>query len=912
MKVIITEKPSVAREFAEVLNLKGEKKEEGYISGYSSFLGCDVNITWAVGHLISLSYPEKYDEDLKKWSLDTLPFLPDEYLYEPIKSVKKQFDIVKKLYHSSDIDELILAGDSAREGIYIQYLIVKEAKVKSSLKQTVVWINSHTADEVKKGLTDRKSVSEYADLISAGKARAIEDYAIGINFSRALSCKFGYAFNKKINAKKYTPIAVGRVMTCVLGMIVRREREINAFKETYYYKVTAKLNDDISANWKAVENTPYYNSPELYGNEGFLKKERAQDFIDSLQNPLTVIKTEKKREKKTAPLLFNLAELQNECSKRFKLSPDGTLEVVQKLYEAKMTTYPRTDARVLSSAVADEILKNLNGLKKINSYGGYVDNILSSGSYKNLKKTKYVDDSKISDHYAIIPTGEGSTGSLNELEKDVYDLIVRRFLSIFYPAAEYDKYEIELTSQDGEHFFVSEKILVSPGYLEIAGNKDEKKDSKLGHIKAGDTFSPEYAINEGKTSPPKRYTSGSMILAMENAGNLIEDEELRAQIKSCGIGTSATRANIISKLADNSYIKLDKKSQVLSPTDTGEILYDIVDGNLPALLSPNMTASWEKGLSQIESGQVSFDVYIKKMNEFIIREVGNIKSKQSEQGEEFKSEEVGKCPLCGGTVSTTRNGYRCENFDKDNGCHFYIGEVCGVKIDREQIQKLMESGETDVIDGFKSKKGNEFSAKLVANRDNNSVDLAFAETEEKVIGKCPFCHSDVVSSVFGYRCRNYNREDGCGFYAGKICGRQLSEDEVKALLSDGKTPLLKGLKSKSGKKFDAYLTVDDEKQSLSLMFPDSRESFDAEETDFECIKCGNKLKQNHNSVFCSCGFKVYTTIAKKKLKKNEIASLLAGRTGVIKGFVSKSGKKFDAALTLDDSGKVSFLFPDKD
>ncbi len=917
MKVIITEKPSVAREYADDIGLNNRKNDEGYISGHSSLLNCDVCVTWAVGHLITLSYPDRYDPDLKKWSLDTLPFLPKEYLFEPISSVKKQFNVVKTLYHNKSVDEIILAGDSAREGIYIQYLIVKEAKVSSSIKQTVVWIDSHTESEIKKGLNNRKPVSEYADLIDAGRARAIEDYAIGINFSRALSCKFGYEFNNKIHAKKYTPIAVGRVMTCVLGMIVRREREIRDFKETLFYKPAAKF-EDITANWKAIEGTTWHDSPDIHNNEGFLDKGKCEQFVNNLQNPLTVVKADKKREKKNAPLLFNLAELQSECSKRYKVSPDNTLEIAQKLYEAKLTTYPRTDARVLSSAVADEISTNLKGLSKLNVLKEWIDNVVSSGSYKNLKNTKYVDDSKISDHYAIIPTGEGNPNSLTDFEKKVYMLIVKRFVAIFLPAAEYDKVEAEFTTADKEHFFVSEKLLRIRGYMDLYGDSQEDaltKDSKLSSIKVGDAYTAEYCFSEGKTNPPKRYTSGSMILAMENAGNLIEDEELRAQIKSSGIGTSATRAGIISKLIDISYIKLDKKSQVLSPTDTGEILYDIVDANLPALLSPNMTASWEKGLSQIESATVSFDTYINKMNAFIVKEINNIKSQKAAEKEEFVSEEIGTCPLCGSKVVTTRKGYKCDKYDKESGCHFYVGTVCGKTIERIQIDKLMNEGQTDVIKGFVSGSGNNFDAKLVANKEENHIDLVFDEVKEEIVGQCPFCGGNVVKTFNGYKCENYSKDDGCSFYASKYLGHTFTQKEIKSLLEDGKTPLIKGFKSQYKKKFDAFVIVDQNEKRLALEFPQKDEedsNITPEETDFECIKCGSKLTRNHNSLYCKCGFKVYTTIAQKKLSDDAIRALLAGRTGVMDGFVSKKGKWFQAALEMDENGKVNFIFPGKD
>ena len=639
--LVITEKPSVAREYAQILSVSGGKRD-GYIENNNYI------ITWCVGHLITMSYPEVYDEALKKWSLSTLPFLPKEYKYEVIGNVKKQYEIVKSLLNRPDVEEILWAGDPAREGQYIENLIRDQAGVNPNAKEKRVWIDSTTEEEIRRGIRDAKPMSEYDNLAASGYMRAIEDYSMGINFSRVLSVQYGKALNDAAGTKSWKPVAVGRVMTCVLGMIVKREREIREFTETPFFKVLAGLKQEdteFNAEWKAVEGSKYYMSPVLYKDNGFLKEEDAKKFIDDLSSAEygIVKKMEKKVEKKNPPMLFNLAELQAECSKKFKISPDETLAIAQELYEKKLTTYPRTDARVLSTAIATEIDKNLRGLCRMPQVSNFAAEILNNGLYKGIVKSKYTDDSKISDHYAIIPTGQG----LNELTKmsetacAVYLLICKSVLACFYPPAIYNKYSLSLDIL-GEEFNASLKVLTDEGYLKLyssevkesAENSDSEKEEEeenvgdaqqqkklaelLSKLKKGDELSLNgFNIKEGKTTPPKRYTSGSIILAMENAGQLIENEELREQIKGSGIGTSATRAEILKKLIAQGYIKLNKKTQALSPEKLGEMVFEIVAFTIPALLNPNLTASWEKGLTQVAQGVTTKEDYMIKLEEFV-------------------------------------------------------------------------------------------------------------------------------------------------------------------------------------------------------------------------------------------------------------------------------------------------------
>ena len=626
----IAEKPSVAREFAKVLNIKG-KSYDGYMESADSV------VTWCVGHLVTMSYPEVYDPALKRWSLDTLPFIPEEFKYEVIEPVRKQFDTVSRLLNREDVETIYVCTDSGREGEYIYRLVDQMAEVKNKVKKRV-WIDSQTEEEILRGIREAKDLSEYDNLAASAYLRAKEDYLMGINFSRLLTLKYGPSISSFMHTRN-TVLSVGRVMTCVLGMVVRREREIRVFVKTPFYRVLAKVDvqgREIEAEWRAVEGSVYFGTPALYKENGFKKKEDAEKLIHMMTNVLPLeMKIEeisKKKEKKNPPLLFNLAELQNECSRLFKLSPDETLKVVQELYEKKLVTYPRTDARVLSTAVAKEIYKNISGLRNFAPVSDFAQEVLDMGSYKNIAKSRYVNDKQITDHYAIIPTGQG-LGALKSVSRtgfSVYTVIAKRFLSIFYPAAEYRKINLVLSKQT-EKFFAGFKVLLSEGYLKVAGKPSEKaKEGEesikfdrnfmeiLKNLKKG-MFLPvkEFYIKEGETTPPKRYNSGSMILAMENAGQLIEDEELRAMIKGSGIGTSATRAEILKKLVTINYLALNKKTQIITPTQLGEMVFDVVDSSLRSLLNPELTASWEKGLTYVAEGSITPEEYMQKLDHFV-------------------------------------------------------------------------------------------------------------------------------------------------------------------------------------------------------------------------------------------------------------------------------------------------------
>ena len=759
--LFIAEKPSVAMEFAKALDMKNGARQNGYVEDDHHI------VTWCVGHLIEMSYPEKYDPDLKKWSLDTIPFVPDKFRYEVIPSVEAQYDVVASLLNRKDVGKIYYSGDSAREGEYIQRLVRQMAGHNKDAEEYRVWIDSQTKEEILNGIKNAKPLSAYDDLSDSAYARAIEDYLVGINFSRALSLKYAQILSNAAGGK-YRPIQVGRVMSCVLGMVVERERLIRSTQVIPFYSIKADLGDGISADWKIVKGSRFDGSPECYKDTGLLQKAPVNALLGELNEEgfLTVADRKKTKEKKNAPLLFNLAELQSECTKQFRISPAETLQIAQTLYEKKLTTYPRTDARFLTTAVCKVISTNISGLSNVPALQPIADKIITSKMYATIGQSRYTDDSKVSDHYAIIPTGQGfeNLGNLSAIEKNVYMLIARRFLSIFYPPAEYDKAALTLTCK-GENFTVSAQTLSSEGWLEAAGYSNDSGTADLVKklMELPEKVKTAFGIREGKSQPPKRYTTGSMILAMENAGNLIEDPELREQIKGSGIGTSATRADTISKLEKIQYIKVNPKTQQIQPDKMGEMVYDILHLSVPQILAPKYTASWETGLSQVAEGKVSKDFYLGKIYQYIrdgvhqmkatdhtgeiktaitslksvYPDIGSITSTQGDTGM--------TCPFCGKPLRMGQKSLFCTGFKE--GCKFVLWNTVASKSIPENTLKKMaetltldengngESQPTNLIKGFKSKAGTSFDAKLKLSVENKVPKVSFVFDQNKNFAK---------------------------------------------------------------------------------------------------------------------------------------------------------------------------------
>ena len=814
--VIICEKPSVAEEFAKALKVpfSSADKKRGY------FDNDKWAITWSYGHLITMSYPESYDDALKKWDMNTLPFIPQSYKYEVINqgNTEAQFAVVKKLYNSKifPIDKIYLAGDSGREGLYIQCLILQEAGHTSNVPVKVVWIDSQTEAEILRGIRDAKDLKDYTPYINAGYMRAIEDYLIGINYSRILSLKYGNLAKNAASISKNFPLQIGRVMTCVLGMVVERERAIQNFKATTFYRIIANV-DNKEFEWKATPNTSIFADPQLYQDIGFLSENDAKTFLAERKKYPKLECAEKKveKEKKNAPLLYSLAELQGDCGKKLskKLSPKETLDIAQSLYEKKLTTYPRTDARVLTTAIEAVIYNNIKGLAK-GEFKAIADDILANN--KKIGK-KYVDDSKVTDHYAIIPTGVTPKG-LTDIEKEVYNLICKRFLSIFYPPAVFEKTTVKLMSGD-EAFYASAKILVDEGYLVVTGDIPAKEND-LSAFNQGDNYAGTYEIKEGKTSAPTRYTTSAIVIAMENAGKLIEDEELREQIKTSGIGTSATRGDIIEKLLTIGYISANKKTQVVCPTVLGEVIYEIIAATIPGLLKPNMTASWEKGLAQVEERKIKKADYEAKLNADVKNTVDRLKTSDemaqiSDAIKKFATGEITNekrsvqdqykekytCPNCGKEIVADTFKYECS-------CGLSIPKyICKGWVPGTELDKLVNNGETEYIAGFVNKEGKKFTAKLVI--ENGKVNLVFKPKKGKLAKgsyadtiTCPKCKNSMTGNDFDYTC-------SCGLKIQKYAFKQwIPFNEIEALITKGETAYISGLKKKDGKSMTAKFVFD--------------------------------------------------------------------------------------------------------
>lgn len=927
-KIIIAEKPSVAQEYAKVLKVKGNTSA-GYIEND------DWIVTWTVGHLVTLSYPEKYDVALKEWRLETLPFIPDQFRYEVIEATSRQFNIVKKLYNRADISTIYYAGDAGREGLYIQMLVRMLAGHNPSAEERIVWIDSQTEEEILKGISEARSITDYKAMSDAGYMRAIADYLMGINFSRLLSVLYAVMLNTGSGQKKHMPISVGRVMTCVLGMIVNREREIRKFKVKDFFRIKAVINangNEVKGEWRVSESSRYYNSPKLYSEFGFNVEKDALELIDILDNRLIIDSVEKWVEKKNAPLLFNLAELQSECTKVLHISPAEALSIAQSLYEKKVTTYPRTDARVISTAVAKEIKKHLEGLK-YGAFSSFINDIESK--HFNIGG-KYVDDSKITDHYAIIPTGK-TAKDLSSKEKMVYEMIVRRFLAVFYPAAEFE--HIKFEGKSGNELFVgTNKVLLEPGFYKVLGLPEDvsvqEDNENISMLCKGSSYEASYATKKRATAPPKRYTSGSMVLAMENAGNLIEDDELREQIKANGIGTSATRAEIIEKLIRLKYIDLNAAKQILTPTNLGEMVYEVVDLSIPDLLSPEITAEWEKNLEEIAEGVISRKTFETEFYEFIRTKCDEIKANGMQNRDQVKQKIYAlstsrimteykefdawntkiKCPLCGGEVETTAWGFKCKaNISKNEGCTFSVsGDIIGHRLLTNELAALLNKGKVGPFYDFISQKNKPFAAYLIWNNEIKKIEFEVTDMPwENTKYNCPVCGKKIQKQGNYYKCEDYvDREHGCSFWLGKVAGKTISEKALEQLLTVGQTDLINGFKNREGMKFDAFLFLDKDK-TIKFRFPDKADL----QTEYRCPICNGKILATSYGFKCEnfkpkekrieengCSFYA-GTIMNHAIKEKELKAILGGMETELISFKNNEKVSFDARLKWNPQEK---------
>ncbi len=920
--LFIAEKPSVAMTIAQALGINGTRNN-GYIESD------DKIITWCVGHLVRLSYPEKYDEALAKWEMETLPFVPEKekFLYETNESVKEQYEVVAKMYKRTDIDTLYIYPDDGQEGYYLQALVLMHACIRKGIKVYCCICDSQTDDEIRRAysMAEPWDSERITRIIKAGYMRAKEDYLVGINYSRVLTLKYESLLSGYIGYQRGT-IAVGRVMSCVLGMVVKREREIADFTAETYYKITANFDDGLEAAWKDTDDSSIHNSPIIYEGKGIKKKEDAEVFISGLPSYLTVKKVEIKTEKKKAPLLYSLTELQADCAKKFKYNPQKVLDIAQILYEKKLTSYPRTDSKYLPTSLAKEIDVPLEGIRdNYPDLSEYAKQILFCHMHDDFVDSRYVDDKKIDDHYAIIPTGKGfeNLASLTVEQATVYDLIVRRFLSVFYPPAEFEKAEVELVA-DREHFFLSRKMIQKPGYLEIAGyeqNKEEtKKDfEKIRKLAKDSTFAAIYGLTEQETSPPKRYSSSSLLLAMDNAGQFVEDEELREVLKDTkGIGTTATRAGILEKLVKtNHYLDLNEKTQIYKPTYKGELIYDILNENIPTILNPTFSASWTSGLKQIEKGQIEDTVYFEKLTTDVKKNVIKIKGANLDEqlkgdftkvAERYKKEaQAAKvtfdCPLCKSPLKPAKNGFICSKFAKEeerteDSCTFYMPrQVSGKTLSDKMIEKLLKDKYLDIMNDFKKSDGTKFSAPLYL-LSNGKLSFKPEGGEDVPCGvKCPECGRELKEGSYAWKC-------DCGFSIQRmIAHKAITKEQMKKIVSGEGTDVISGFKGKNGT-FAARLVLKDGKTEFKF-----RDGF---VEGVSCPACGKKMKYVPFGIACEdynngCSCAVGSKVSGKALSDKMLITLLRERQlPEMKGFKKQNGDSFSSALYINSEGKMKF------
>lgn len=891
--IFITEKPSVAQDYKRVLKVSSGGKTNGYIEGHSPVLGKDVIITWAVGHLIAISQPEKQNPAWEgAWKKENLPMIPNSFKYEPIKNTYSQYKVIKEQYTRKDIDAIYYAGDSGREGIYIQALIRNQVfKTSPKVEERVVWLNSTTDESIIKGIQEAKPYTHYQSMIDSGYMRAISDWLIGMNFTES----FTLTSNTLIN--------VGRVMTPTLAMVVNRQYEIDNFHKTPYFGIKA----DNFASWKAVNGSRFFESDDLYNENGFLKKEKSQALCSEFNTDKKLMVFDTKITTKTeyAPYLFNLADLQAYCTKHFKISPAKALEIVQSLYEKKFTTYPRTDCRFLSSAVATDLKKQ-----------GY-----------DVPK-RYVDDSKVTDHYALIPTFHGNANELDGTEKSVYNVILERFTNTMLPPYIYDAVSVTYIHRNGEKFFENYRIIKQLGFK--ANSKDteeEKAENKSNNDEAvstkpvpqkGDVISVNnFSIHEMETKPPVAYTTGSLILAMEKAGKLIEDEELREQIKTCGIGTSATRAGIIDKLVARKYITVDNKQKV-APTEFGKSIIPIIALYDKALVSPEKTADMEASLNAVATSKLSKEGYLEKIVYYVSRTTQRILDENKLNLSAFSttsdkvtmSKEL-TCPCCGDKMKVGKFGWYC-------GCKFSIGlEISEHKMKEKDVEDLCAKGRTKKL-SFKSKSGKPFTAYLAVDTAEHKVKFVFdeaptgdksaseedktkfAETRPKKVFACPICNQTMNSGTSGLYC-----DCGLRIYR-EISGHKMTAKEIETLFACGRLDDLSFI-SRAGKPFAASLVLDKEAKKTAFEFSDSdSNTASAAQNEpkhsgkvYKCPCCGGQVKGEKYGWHCSCGFSLGYDVCGEKMTEEDIEGLCTNGSTNTHTFRSKKGKQFRASLSVD-------------
>jgi DNA topoisomerase-3 len=820
--LILTEKPSVAMDFAKALGIKGKK--DGFLEGKGYV------ITWAVGHLLELAEPEDYDPKWKRWSLKTLPILPESLKYKPIRKVAKQLSVVKRQLTRDDVDHVIIATDAGREGEVIARTILHSAhggkEPKGGRTNTSRFWTSQalTTNVVLDALEKLRPASDFDRLWHAGAARQVADWLVGMNLSRAATLKLG---------GKNDTYSVGRVQTAVLALIVDRRREREAFKPEPYWILKASFLNDKGTWWGAW----------FKGTENRLKSREEADRIASLiagrTGRITAVKREKK--KQPPPPLFSLTDLQRDANSKFGLSAKQTLNIAQGLYEdRKCLSYPRTDSRVLGSqnvALARQLVDKLSPVYP-DLFQGIVKELIS------ISNKRVFNDAKLTDHHALIPLAP-LPEDVGRDEKRIYELVLKRFAAAFHPDYEFEATEV-VTEVEKETFRTKGTLPLRLGWKAVYGLKDpqsradadEVEEENLPGLEKDEQAKVEEAKIEDKlTQPPPEYTEALLLKDMTNPARYVTEEELQKIFKGeVGLGTQATRAQIIETLITRKYITREKKK--LAATAKGCFLIDRLRRfhRARAVATPEETARWEMELEKIAQGAGSREAFLAGIRKFV--EDGVEEFKMSE-GQKTVQESFGKCPACGGEIIEGKRGYGCANWrEADGACRFVIWkEIAGHAIGPDTLRTLL-AGQVTPVMRFRSKDGREFSASLKLERDEeqgkwearftsvvhdsaNAVgENGEAPSGPTVLGRCPVCGGDVVEGTKGYGCKNWRQEDGgCRFVIWKtIAGKQIALSDVKRLLEKGETGMLNGFMSRKGREFSARLKLDGPEFKTTFVF----------------------------------------------------------------------------------------------
>ncbi len=925
--LIIAEKPSVASDLSKALG-KFQKTADYYEND-------EFVISSAVGHLLELTVPEEFDVKKGKWTFKCLPVIPPRFDLQPIERTESRLKILKKLIKREDVTELINACDAGREGELIFRNIVRYTKARQPVKR--LWLQSMTPAAIREGFAALKTDESMLPLSEAATSRAEADWLVGINGTRAMT-----AFNSKQGGFFKTP--VGRVQTPTLAILVEREERIRKFVPRDFWEIIGTFEcaaGQYTGRWFDEKFAKSETDEQLKAERVWAVAKAEAIKAKCLGKP-GIVTEESKPTTSMSPLLYDLTSLQREANARFGFSAKNTLGIAQALYEKhKVLTYPRTDSRALPDDYIGTVKNTMALLEDVTGYSAFAAQILKSGWVHPNKRI--FNNAKVSDHFAIIPTSLAPK-ALSEPEQKLYDLVAKRFLAIFYPAAEFLE-TTRITRVAGELFKSAGKVLVTPGWLTVYGKQSDSDETpSLAPVTPGETVkTSEVAVKQNVTKPPARYSEATLLSAMEGAGKLVDDDELREAMNEKGLGTPATRAAIIEGLILEEYVH--RIGRELQATAKAFSLMELLNGlGVTELTKPELTGEWEFQLKEMQRKKIS--------REQFMREIAEMTRKIVDRAKQYEHDTIpgdfGKltvpCPKCGGEIHEKYRQYQCVK----DGCDFAVWKtLCSRMFEPEEVEKLITEKVIGPLQGFRSKQGFPFAAVLKMNAEHK-IEFDFGQPKEgasaepvdftgkEPLGKCPKCGARVFDTGMNYTCEHHvGLKPTCEFRTGKIILQQeISVDQVKKLLAEGKTDLLKGFVSKkTNRKFEAFLIVKEGKTAFEFPAragqgrrkssePPPKLDFTGKTEIGKCPKCGGKVFdtgvdagyvcENSQREEKPCKFSIKKTILEQPIDATQAAKILKdSKSDVLDKFISKSGKPFPAFLVMDKKGKITFEFPER-